>query len=146
MIIKLQPSQISTMWDVIKFTVLEANQISPDQNDAFMNNILEKLLSGKGQAWLSFEDVEGERKFYAVGITCIMEDPLTNRFYLLLHSLYAYETMNKDIMHEAISKVSDFARANNCYQILAMTLNARIQKLFKFAGLDTEIFVQSKLV
>lgn len=146
MIVRLQPEQLSIMWDTIKFAVLEANDLAKSQAPLFINEVLEMLLGGKAQAWLLYEDKDGERTLYTVVVTCYMEEPLLGFKYLLIHSVYAYQPLSLDKIREALEAFEDFARANGAGKVVTMTKDERLVKGFERLGMQREVFVYSKTV
>ena len=144
MIVRLQPEQISIMWDSIKFAVLEANSIGPSQSDLFLNEVLGLLLSGKAQAWIMYEDAEGSRTIYAIVVTCFMEEPLLGYNYLLVHSVYGFKPLNLERIYEAMAAFEEFGKANGAFKIVGMTREERLLNVYERLGMEREVFVYSK--
>lgn len=144
MLIKLQPEQVSTMWDAIKFSALEANNVGEYNSACFMNNLLERLLAGSAQAWMCVEDTETERVIHAVIITCLMEDPILGNKYILVHTMYGFKQLSLALVRDSFETLSQFARDCECTRIVAMTQDQRILKLHQHVGMQQEFYISSK--
>lgn len=133
MIIQLQPDQVSEYWDKIKPGAISAMELDPldPQTSVFSNNLFISLLNGTHQAWLLFNDA---RDVYAMGVTCILEDRLTNARSLHVDAFYSFHTLTDELAHEATEYVSKYAAANGCVQIRALTSQHRAARLLELVG------------
>lgn len=146
MILQLQAGQISAMWDAIKHAAIAANEILPAQSDKFLNNLLGNLLGGKAQAWVSFDGPPEDRVIHGVAVTCIIQDPLFEIPFLLVHSIYSFNTIHVEHFHEAMSAFEQYGKTQGCSKLVAMTTNERLLKLYKHLGMERELFIYSKLL
>lgn len=145
MFVKLQPEQISCLWDAIKVAIVEANNVRNPDIEKYSNHVLEKLMAGKAQVWVVYEAGEAP-DLVAIAVTCFMKDQLFDTDYLLIHSVYAFSDLKLAFIHDAMKSFAEFAVANNCYKIVAMTTDERLLKLYERLGFSREIFVYSKTV
>lgn len=146
MIIKLQPDQISPMWDLIKYSILQANKsVFGDAVPLFLNHILEQMLIGKAQVWVSYKETEDkEKEVYMISITCIMHDPIFQIDYLFGHSAYAIKPLTMELITEAHEAYCQFGRMNSCQKIISTSADERVSALYKRVAMSQEMFVYSK--
>jgi N-acyl-L-homoserine lactone synthetase len=132
------------MWDALKFAIVGANRLSPENTPTMLNNVLGMLLGGKAQAWIMFEDVDGQRVLHGAVITCFMEDALFGIQYLLVHSVYGFKALPLEMIYEAMSCFEEFARANEATKVVGMTRDERLLKIYDRLGMVKEVYVYSK--
>lgn len=146
MTIQLQPRQITAMWDLIKYGVLEANEIPASNTTAFLNGLLENLLSGRSQVWIVTEEAKSEEGQQVIGIviTYIQEDPLLLSKHLVLHSVCALKPVKFETFTKSFATFEKFAKVSECSKIVIMTVHKRIADLAVKIGLTNERYVFSK--
>ncbi len=121
MIVRLLPTQISGMWDLIKTGVLDFGAKHFPGNWELSNNIFQRCLAGTIQAWLC-SDVEGEEvTFKGFFLTSIETDNLDGSRTLALILTYAYKRPSKELLAEGKEVVNAFAKANFCKNVTIIT-------------------------
>jgi hypothetical protein len=135
MLIQLQPVQISALWHEILDSYVRANEISSKAKAEVGKNLLVDLLSRKRNCWIVYSVQEEERRIHAIGITGITVDNMTGVRELEIFSLYGYRTLTEELSRESFQKFSDYARANQCQVIRAVSGVKRIQQLCDLVGL-----------
>jgi hypothetical protein len=129
MVIKLQPMQISSLWDAIKLAAIRANSITSEQEQHFANKVLEALLTEVYQCWVLCYDNEEGRQISAIGITSIVNDKLFNLRYLNMHTVFGFRVMTPELKREAFEAFSAFAAGNGCAVFRTSTNNKAIKGL-----------------
>ncbi len=143
MIVLLQPVQISAYWEALKHSVTIAYHLSEQLRQPVYNEVLARLLSGKAQAWLGFEDRDGERHIYGCGLTTIETTGL-GETYLYLHTLYAFRPIPSSVLEEMIPRLEEFARNAGCTKMVTFTLNGRLQDFYTQCGFKQDPAVYIK--
>lgn len=135
MILQLQPDQIAGFWDALRHGLIVANRVPPGPGrQTYLNKVLEQLLIGKAQAWVGFETRNGEKVFYAFGITTIREDELTGERQLFLHTLYAFRPIPEDMLSSMVPELERFAREVGCTMMLTITSIDRLKAYYTECG------------
>ncbi len=134
MIIQLQPEQISTLWEGIKYGVLEVNRVVEKDKQRKLNAVLKNLLSGYFQCWIIYEEVLESKQLHGFAITYTMKDKLTDESIFTIDTVYGYRKIDSALMSEAIEKVKDYAKAIGCNEIRFNTTNDRVAKIMGLFG------------
>lgn len=142
MLIQLQPSQISILWDTIRHGVLKANKVPVENEAQFSSRLLKNLLSGKYQCWVVHKDEDGERRIVAIGVTVITNSLLYDTRVLHVLSLYGHRTLTDDVAKDSFDKIKSYAKRNKCVKIEAYTSSKRIKELMGTQGFEliSELF------
>lgn len=142
MLIQLQPSQVSLLWENIKHGVLKANEVPAQNEEQFSTRLLKNLLSGKYQCWVVHGIVKEERKIVAIGVTTITNSLLYDTRVLHILSLYGYRTLTDAIAKDAFDKIKSYAKRNKCVKIEAYTSSERVKELMDAQGFEliSELF------
>lgn len=119
MIIRLQPQQISALWESIRFGIIQSVAPITQPTPEVLRNILGELLKGDMQCWAAISE---NKDIYGYVITYIYEDSTKFRT-LIIYSLYMYTTMSKDNWDSFYDAVEKFAKINNCKRISAYSNN-----------------------
>lgn len=143
MTIQLQYSQISILWDVIKFAAVEANNTPNEKISAFTSELLVSLMSGKAQVWATLTEGE-EHELIALTITYHQVEALFGYKYLILHSVYGFKPMTLETVNSATDTFTKYAKTCGCQKVIVMTTDSRITKLFEKIGYKNEVYVYSK--
>lgn len=133
MIMQLMPEQISAFWDVIKHGMVQLERVRGRgiTVQAHLNHVLNNLLSGYLQCWIIYEEVEGEKKLHAFGMSYIMKDRLTGEDKLIIDSLYGFRKLSDELAMESIEGLKKYAKSTGCSKIYAITNNKRVVELMK---------------
>ena len=105
-------------------------------SDTAMNKIFQSLLQGQSQVWLLVGDDESNT-IYAMGITCFSTEAATDTKNLLIYSLSGYRSIPEDLWLTALNGIKDFAKAHDCFKIIAFTQVNRIVDIAKLVGGNT---------
>lgn len=147
MIVKLQPDQISSFWDLIKHAVLETSHVPKSRELHTTNNVLAGLYSGKYQCWLLYSIRDGERIFHAVTLTAIQTDSFFDLQYLWMGCMYGYRVLTDELILELKRAIEDFAKTHECQHIQITTRNKRIEEFLKLMEWDNHLYtVYSKFL
>jgi hypothetical protein len=130
MIVQLQPEQISHYWEIIRYAATAAMELEPPAHE-YSQALFTALLSETHQCWLILNS-EGNPS--AMGITCILEENLTGIRRLHVDAFYSYYTLSEELALEAAAYVKQYALANGCQHIRALTNNPRAMRLLELVG------------
>jgi hypothetical protein len=124
---------VSEYWAKIKPAAIAAMELDPlDPNTSeYSNNLFISLLNSTHQAWLIMDD---ERELYAMGITCIVEDNLTDVRSLHVDAFYSFQTMTDELARDATASMREYACTVRCERIHALTGNPRAARLLELVG------------
>ena len=118
------PEDIVAKWKVIEHHVRRAMDAETRKDgDEVMTTVLEKLLGGQIQCWLSYDERDDSGKANAIALTKIQICEFTGRRSLLLYSVTRIRDMDEAttarMWTEAFMATSKFARGNSCERIVA---------------------------
>ncbi len=119
---QLMSDDIVSNWELIKYAIVTVNNITDDIEE-YCNNVLVSLLSGKFQCWLGITD--DRESVMGVAITRPYKD-LGDSHYLLIDSLYVYQTTSFRDRVAFMSTIGEFAKQTKCTKILFYTTNQSI--------------------
>lgn len=136
MLTKLIPEQIASYWDIIKEAVEKSlpPKVVEDQDN--MNRILESLLLGNAQCWVSHRYNGNSKVLEVILTTQIIYDSMTNTKSLLIYSIYGYGKSPNSSWIDGLKTLVKYAYANNCVQIIAYSNVEKIKKLVSRLGGD----------
>ena len=139
MLIRLTSDQVSNFWEIIKYSFEQAAPptvlVSPDH----ATNLLEDLLVGTTDCWISFQRGEKGSKVDGVVITKIVEDDTSKTRNLLIYSLYGYSFVGKDSWIEGLTTIARWAKSKRCYQIIGFTTEDQVVSLVDKMGGDSSV-------
>lgn len=146
MIVVLQPDQIGALWGSIKHGILVTGRFTHANPEELTNQMLQELMLGRAQCWMGFQERDGERVFYAFGITTIVKDSAFSLPYLFLHTLYAYRPMPPELVEEIVPTLETFARNSKCAMLVTFTAVERLQQLYLAAGFTDDQKLYTKML
>lgn len=135
MLVKLLSEQITSYWNVIKYAVEESVPPIANENYNKMNKILEALLNGSMDCWVSVSDED--KRVEAVVVTAISEDYCSGIRNLLIYSLFGYSEISDKSWAEGFETLSKWAKKLGCVRMIAYTDVERIKEVVKTIGGDT---------
>jgi len=132
MLVKLLSDQIANYWNVIRYAIEQA--LPPIANEEYnkMNRILESLLNGSMDCWVSVD--EENKKIEGVMVTTFSEDYCSGVRNLLVYSVFGYNEISNKSWSEGFETISKWAKHNGCYRIIAYTDVERIKEVVKSLG------------
>jgi len=137
MLVRLTTDQISRFWDIIKYSFEQAAPpialVSPEHSA----NLLEDLLVGTADCWISFQRENGN-KIDGVVITKVVTDEASKTRNLLIYSLFAYVMTNKKSWTEGLRSLARWAKSKRCYNIIGFTQENQIISLVNKLGGNTD--------
>lgn len=135
MLIKLLSEQIAKYWDVIKYAVEESVPPIANENYDKMNRILEALLNGSMDCWVSVNDEN--KKIEAIVVTTFSEDYCSGVRNLLIYSIFGYNEISDKSWAEGFETLSKWAKSCGCIRIIAYTDVDRIKEVVNSIGGNT---------
>ena len=146
MFIKLQADQVFIFWDLIKHGLIQAYKIPREYQQDFSINYLEKLLTGHTQAWLAYEEKDGEKKVIGILCTQILDEKNYGVRTLLIDTIYGFRLIPKDIIDEGMTALESYAKANNCNVMAAEFSNKRVGEILVDIGFETHRIISRKVL
>ncbi len=135
MIIKLDEDQITRHWDVIKFSILESVPPITYGSQNTINNMLKALLTGQMQCWVMLDK---DKQTQGVVTTTMTADTCSGVKNLMIYSVYGLKFISDQEWVEHLQSLRKFAAAKGCHRIISYTAVARLIKLARNLGGNTE--------
>lgn len=130
MINQLLPSQIASMWDVLSWGIERA--LPPVGAPDRLSRLLDSLLAGRMQCWLTSSVVDDRSQLEAVVVTQIIEDEGSGERSLLVYSLYGFRPLSN--WKSDFESMGRWARAQRCTRLLAYTNSHSVIEMVKQLG------------
>lgn len=128
----LTPDQVPSLWEAIKFSVVNSNNIEKEHVSNYLNRLLYNLLSGKSQC---FVRLDKERKLEAIAITSISTDAISDEKVLFVSCLYSFRKSPIEEWLEGIEFMKTFAIEQDCRAITCRVVNEKAAELCKSLGM-----------
>lgn len=112
MLIKLLSIEIPKYWEIIKFTVKNVDNVEEENLQAYLNNILNDLLSDKAQCFFRIDPQK--RLVYTVVITRIEQDKFSSKKSLIMQSVYSFRPADKQTREKERDFLKEFAKREGC--------------------------------
>ena len=132
MIIKLPATQISNYWEIIKFSATKADNVSSDDLQPYLNELLNSLLSGKSQCFFRID--KKERKILSLMVTQIVLSKITGKKFLNIKCLYSFVKAEDREWQRDFEIIKDFFKKQNCVYAKFTSNNPRIWDITKKLG------------
>jgi hypothetical protein len=136
MIIQLQPDQIASIWDGIKYSIATANKIPDNLAQGYLNNILTRFLSGNAQCWISYELENGNKNIIAITTTAIIDDSINGIKLFEIRTIYGFRPCPDSIYEEGFAALRKFAKAKGCKGIVVETYSNKIKAILSRQGFE----------
>ena len=128
MIIKLLPNQIPQYWDYIKYAYTKNNNLLKiDNYKKYLRKLLMDLLSSKAQVFIVYDE---NKNLISILITIIIIDKLTQEKTLSIESFILFKFMRNLNGTDEIEFIKDFARKENCKQVITKTNRKGFERFF----------------
>jgi len=116
MLLLLLPEQIHTYWEDIKEGMHKAVAQSVSDRDA---KVLQKLLIGMMQVWISYDKEGDETVVNGAVITALIDDQVHETRNLLLYCLWAISETHQSTWLEGIEALRKFAKSKGCNRVVS---------------------------
>jgi len=140
-LLRLDDEQVTTYWENIRQTLLANDLPMADANANSMKVVLHGLLQGSIQAWILYNIVEGKEDILAMALTAFSVEPVTLTKNLVIYNLYGYSFVPPRMWTEGLQGFKKFAKANDCYTVIAYSKVPRIMQIAQELGGDTSMHV-----
>lgn len=145
MLTRLMPEQVSRLWDIIKYAIVQSVPPISGEHPDKLNRILSAALCGKIDVWASY--IKGEvNKFEGIAITEVIYDDVTGIRNLLLYSIYSYideEKVKPSTYVNGLISLAKYAKSLRCSNVIAYAQKEGIVALAKRLGGDTSFTLVS---
>lgn len=130
MLILITPEQISANWDFLKACIVDAGPMEIAGKEDRTNEVLNNLLIGDLQCWVEAKVIDKSFSINGIAITQILTNHIAGVRSLLIYSLFGFNQMiNLDDWHRSILTLAQFARKNECQNIMAYTSNKNLIRM-----------------
>ena len=143
MLVRLTPEQVAEYWEGIKFAVEESLPPVAVEKPGTLNRILEAMLVGIIQAWVSLR--REDKKVVALVTTTVADDNISRTKSLLIYSTYAFEQSEKSDWIEGFAALSKFAKGMKCDNITAYSNEADILKIAQYYNPEMTTYIRFPL-
>lgn len=136
MITKLTHDQVFNYWETTfkdVFLNLAPGHIEVDQR--YLNNLLQMILLDRLEVWV-VQDAEDKRVQAVFSLTTIT-DAIAMECYMLIYSLYSFETLHPAVLRDTVEKVKTYAKSKNCNRLVAYTYEEHFAKFAEQLGAKT---------
>ena len=133
----VMPDKIEMYWPVIKWSLIESVPPTVGESEDFLNNILRSLLDGSMLAWVAWDWADDEQEkvtLYAVSVTQILREKLSDVKTILIYSIFGFRHIPNEIWVDAFTTLSKYGLANGCSRVACYTKNPQIVKLARMFG------------
>lgn len=147
MILRLCPEKIAEIWEYIRPGIMQTMTPIADQNHESIQRVLRSLLCEDMQLWLGLENPNqiDDKSVYGIMVTTIYADLISDTKSLLIYSLFETRQMPPAIWAIGLRKLSEFAKANKCTNMIAYTDEPRIVQLAASMGFKSMQFLRKEL-
>jgi len=121
------------MWPYIKYGLHESKPAGIDFTELNMRNVLMNLLIGKAQCW-AIVNPDEEDSLYGFALTSVSVDDISGNRFLNIYDLFSFKPLQKNMLEEGISALTEFAKANECKKMSAYTMVPSIVSMAKTVG------------
>lgn len=136
MLIHFLPNQVAEHWDLLEFAIEQALPPMADDSPDKMNNILESMLIGKLQCWIS---VNEDKLPEAVITTMILNDYASKTKTLLIYSAYAFDKTAALSWMEGFDTLFKYGKSKGCSAVTAFSNENKIINIAQKFGADISV-------
>jgi len=130
-IIRIPPIQIPFFWEVIKQTVVQADEVEVKDRPFYFNSLLHSLLNDKSQCFVRLNE---EKRLLALMITKIAIDKITGDKSLSIQNLYSWKMVDDKEWQNDFLFFRSFAKKEDCKYVSFESRNPRVWQLGELAG------------
>ena len=131
MVTRVLATQISTIWESIKFATVQVGGVEKSDYQFVFNYLFRKLLDDKMQCWVRLSE---ERKILTLAITEIQIDKIKKDKILIMHALYSWRLTDNDQWVKNFAPIMEFAKKQQCKQFVFESGNPRIWEITESWG------------
>lgn len=133
MLLQLTPEQVSKLWGIVKPAILNALPPFSSEKNYIGNNILDSLLIGKLQCWVSYKD--GDLKTSdGIITTMVVQDDITGGKNLLIFSAFSFTVVDLKQYLEGFTAIREYAKKLGCESLVWYTENEKLIEKMKNLG------------
>jgi len=139
MIARLTCDQTAMFWPIIRDGIRNDLSLPPaGKHVRRESNILEALLSGAMDAWVSYERLEedGMLRLYYIVLASIYTDSCTKNRSLYLFSIVEYNEGSEETIREVHDTLIKYAKGANCHTITGLSNDDKALAIAKELGAD----------
>jgi len=141
MLIKILPSQVVQLWEVIKFVATTVDEVDDKDLPKYLNELLHSLLNEKSQCFVRLDD---NREIIAIWITAFLTNATNGEKYFQIKCVYGFKASLDDVWKRDCEILVEFAKKENCSYVGFQSRNSRIWDIAKLIGM-TEAYRVFKL-
>lgn len=128
--LRLQPENLKHVWNMVRYGVARSCPPNVPLSQKRIRKVLGSLLAGRAQCWVLFEEGEDQRKhLHATLVTAVETEALTGAKFLNIWAAYGFRSSPVEWWAVVRQALTDFARAQGCSTITAITTNPHVAKI-----------------
>jgi len=136
MIIRLQPDQVPLFWKDVKQWMFISHDVDDIHKQDFSIDILTKILLGDMGLWLGYYLVGEDKHMNYICITTILNNIVTNKNSLYIHTFYPIEDPTLLLLRELYMDLSKYGLANECEVIVFESMDERVCDISNVLGFN----------
>lgn len=125
MLVQIQPIQIPTFWEPIKYATIHSDEIEKEYQEEYFIQLLQDLLSSKIICFVGQSDS-------AIDFIVLLEfkvEKLKNFKYLYFRNIYSFKPQENKIWQEVFGDLYKIAKNNDCKAIIGDSNNPKIEEI-----------------
>ena len=130
-IIKVQPSQVPLVWELVKLAAVKSQEVAPESFQPFCIQLLHNLLNGKAQCWARYNE---EGTVLSIQLTQICENDVVGVKELIIQGAYSFKLILEEEAIEQHRQWIAFAKATNCSRIVSYSSLPRSWQISETMG------------
>jgi len=134
MLVKLLSDQVARNWEEIKVAIKRSAPVVEGESPEKYNNILERMLIGKMDCWLSYNE---EKVMDTLITTYVIEDEIGGTRSLMIYSVTGIGPVSLKSWIEGIKTLKDYGKSLGCNRLMAYSCNEFILKIAEKNGGDS---------
>lgn len=133
--VALQPTEIGKFWDLIKVAMVRSSDLGIEVEEDFLNDTLERCMSGKLVCWMGFErNDKGEKEIYTVVMTSIVEDRLFGYRYVVVEGIFGLRKMSNEQAKKLVEDLGKYTKNVGAKYLKALTSNPKAMRVCEEGG------------
>lgn len=137
MLLRLMPDQVSRYWEFFKEGISASLPPTTKNAPGVLNRVLETILAGGKDVWLSFVKRDGGIDAHGFVITQMISVYEAELKMLLIYAIYAPKGFTDEEWNEGFVALAKFAKSRNCVEIVGYTNDDHAIKRAEQFGGDT---------
>lgn len=132
MTIAITLNQIPQLWEIIKFSAVNADLIKEENLQDYLNRLLYNLLAGKYQCFVRYDE---QRVVQAIAITSVLVDSVSGTKTLHINCLYSFNKVSDQTWNDDMEVLKAYALKQGCTSITANAMSDKAAHVCEAGGM-----------